>query len=152
MFMHLRGGGTSIVPWGTPDGRSPHSEKKPQESFTHWFLSMRKLINKRETPGGNGEIGPSWWECNDRLGRTSFYCAAEHSYCSAVCMERRVCSQEDLGMALNWSWLTISKMAEATTAWMFSATFDREGMSEIGLICFEATVIGFNFGRGVTSA
>lgn len=35
---------------------------------------------------------------------------------------------------------------------MFSATFDREGMSETGLICFEATVIGFNFGRGMKSA
>ena len=45
-----------------------------------------------------------------------FIVQLNNPYCSAVCMETRECSQEDLGMAPNWLGWTISKMAGATTA------------------------------------
>ena len=39
--------GPSLVPWDTPDGTGPHSEKQPWEIFTRWLLSMRRSITQQ---------------------------------------------------------------------------------------------------------
>ena len=69
-------------------------------------------------------------------------------------MDTRAWVQEDFGMAPNWLGSTISKIAGPTQALTTksSETFDRAGVSEIGLICFETTGTGLTLDSGVTSA
>ena len=38
--------GPSLVPWGTPEGTDPQSEKQVLESFTRWFRSVEKSVTQ----------------------------------------------------------------------------------------------------------
>ena len=48
--------GPSLVPWGTPDGAWPHSEKQSWESFTRWYLFTRKSHTHRAIARGIGKL------------------------------------------------------------------------------------------------
>ena len=48
--------GPSLVPWGTPEGTDPQSEKQVLESFTRWFRSVRKSVTQFLTQQGISKL------------------------------------------------------------------------------------------------
>ena len=55
-----KGQGPSLVPWDTPEGTRPHSEKQSFASFTRCLQSIRKSQTHRATPRGICRLEIFW--------------------------------------------------------------------------------------------
>jgi hypothetical protein len=51
-IIRMNSQGPSLVPWGIPEGTSPHSERQSLDNFTLCFRSIKKSIVQRVTAHG----------------------------------------------------------------------------------------------------
>ena len=169
--------GPSLVPWGTPDGTAPYSEKQSLESCKRCRLSIGKSQTQRATPLGmrNPRILAArvLWSTRSKafLTLTLGYLnlalnnpAQEHNTHRRIGPVRGLrpgvhhCN-ENMKSWRFWDCAELVRINSSKTVGPIylltmnsSTNLDRAKVKEMGLICLVMMVTGFTFISGETSA